>query len=132
MDFAAESCTFWPLIMAILIPMIIFGIAVTIIEIVGAWFMFEKAGEPGWAAIIPIYNYLIGIKIAGKPWWYILLMLIPLVNLIFYIIILHGLSRNFGKGVAFTVGLFFFRFIFIPILGFGKSEYTGDKSHFGA
>ena len=118
MDFAAESCPFWPLIMAILIPMIIFGIAVTVIEIVGAWFMFEKAGEPGWAAIIPIYNYLIGIKIAGKPWWYILLMLIPLVNLIFYIIILNGLSKNFGKGFAFTVGLFFFRFIFVQsILG---------------
>ena len=127
-----DSCPYWPFLLALIVPIIIFGIMITIIEIVGAWFMFEKAGEPGWAAIIPIYNYLIGIKIAGKPWWYILLMLIPLVNLVIYIIILNGLSKNFGKGTGFTVGLFFFRFIFIPILGFGKSVYIGDKSKFEA
>ncbi|MCK9421779.1 MAG: DUF5684 domain-containing protein [Bacteroidales bacterium] len=127
-----EGCSLWPVLLALVIPIIIFGIMVTVIEIVGAWFMFEKAGEPGWAAIIPIYNYLVGIKIAGKPWWYILLMLIPLVNLFIYIIILNGLAKNFGKGTGFTVGLFFFRFIFVPILGFGKSVYIGDKSNFGA
>jgi len=127
-----DSCSWWPFVVAIIVPIIIFGICITVIEIVGLWFMFVKAGEPGWAAIIPIYNYLIAIKIAGKPWWYLLLMLIPIVNLVFYIIILHGLSKNFGKGSGFTVGLFFLRFIFIPILGFGKSVYVGDKSNFGA
>jgi hypothetical protein len=132
MDFM-EPNSLWLILAAILIPIIIFGILVTIIEIVGAWFMFEKAGEPGWAAIIPIYNWLIGIKIAGKPWWYILLMLIPVVNLVIYIVILNGLAKNFGKGTGFTLGLFFFRFIFIPILGFSKSiTYSGDKSNFGA
>jgi hypothetical protein len=54
------------------------------------------------------------------------------VNLVIYIIILHGLSKSFGKGVGFTVGLFFFRFIFIPILGFGSAVYSGDKSNFDA
>ena len=131
MEFA-DSIPFWPLIVAIIVPLIIFGMIVFVIEVVGAWFMFEKAGEPGWAAIIPIYNLLIGIKIAGKQWWYILLMLIPAVNLVIYIIVLNGLSKNFGKGTGFTVGLFFFRFIFIPILGFGNSVYTGDKSNFDA
>jgi hypothetical protein len=128
----SETFPFWPIILALIVPIIIFGIMTAIIEIVAAWFMFEKAGEHGWAAIIPIYNYLIGIKIAGKPWWYILLMLIPLVNLVIYIIILHGLSKSFGKGAGFTVGLFFFRFIFIPILGFGSATYIGDKSNFNA
>ncbi len=127
-----DSCPYWPFLVALIIPIIIFGIMVTVIEIVGAWFMFEKAGEPGWAAIIPIYNYLIAIKIAGKPWWFILLMLIPVVNLVIYIITLDGLSKSFGKGTGFTVGLFFFRFIFIPILGFGNAVYSGDKSNFGA
>jgi len=127
-----DSCPYWPFLLALIVPIIIFGIMVTVIEIVGAWFMFEKAGEPGWAAIIPIYNYLIAIKIAGKPWWYILLMLIPVVNLVFYIITLDGLSKSFGKGTGFTVGLFFFRFIFIPVLGFGNAVYSGDKSNFGA
>ena len=127
-----DSCPYWPFLLALIVPIIIFGIMVTVIEIVGAWFMFEKAGEPGWAAIIPIYNYLIAIKIAGKPWWYILLMLIPVVNLVFYIITLDGLAKSFGKGTGFTVGLFFFRFIFIPVLGFGNAVYSGDKSNFGA
>lgn len=127
-----NTCPYWPFLVAALIPIIIFGISALILEIVGAWFMFEKAGEPGWAAIIPIYNYLIAIKIAGKPWWFILLMLIPLVNLVVYIVILDGLSKSFGKGTGFTIGLFFFRFIFIPILGFDKSVYQGDKSNFGA
>jgi len=114
----------------VIIPLLIVGLWMCLIELVGLWFMFIKAGEPGWAAIIPVYNYLIAIKIAGKPWWFLLLMLIPLVNLIVYILILHGLSKNFGKGGWFTAGLFFFRFIFIPILGFGKSQYAGDKSAF--
>ena len=127
-----NSCPYWPFLVALIVPIIIFGIMVTVIEIVGAWFMFEKAGEPGWAAIIPVYNYLIAIKIAGKPWWYILLLLIPVVNLVIYIITLDGLSKSFGKGTGFTVGLFFFRFIFIPVLGFGNAVYSGDKSNFGA
>jgi hypothetical protein len=131
MEFA-DSCPYWPFLVALIVPIIIFAIMVTVVEIVGAWFMFQKAGEPGWAAIIPIYNYLIAIKIAGKPWWYILLMLIPVVNLVIIIITLDGLAKNFGKGTGFTVGLFFFRFIFIPILGFGNAVYSGDKSKFGA
>ncbi|HNW72499.1 MAG TPA: DUF5684 domain-containing protein, partial [Bacteroidales bacterium] len=126
-----HSCPMWAALAALIIPIILFGIMAIVVEIVGAWFMFEKAGEPGWAAIIPIYNYLIGIKIAGKPWWYILLMLIPFVNLIIYIIILDGLAKSFGKSSGFTLGLFFFRFIFIPILGFGNSVYSGDKTKFG-
>jgi hypothetical protein len=127
-----DSCPYWPFLLAIIVPIIIFGIMVSLIEIVGAWYMFQKAGEPGWAAIIPIYNYLIAIKIAGKPWWFILFLLIPVVNLVIYIITLDGLSKSFGKGTGFTVGLFFFRFIFIPILGFGNAVYSGDKSNFGA
>jgi len=127
-----DSYSFWPVLLALIVPIIIFSIMVAVIEIVGAWYMFQKAGEPGWAAIIPIYNYLIAIKIAGKPWWYLLLMLIPVVNLVIYIIILDGLSKSFGKSTGFTVGLFFFRFIFIPILGFGNAVYSGDKSKFDA
>jgi hypothetical protein len=131
MEFA-DSYPFWPFLVALIVPIIIFAIMVSLIEIIGAWYMFEKAGEPGWAAIIPIYNLLIGIKIAGKPWWYLLLMLIPVVNLVIYIMTLDGLSKSFGKGTGFTVGLFFFRFIFIPILGFGNAVYSGDKSKFDA
>lgn len=127
-----DSFPYLPFLLALIIPILIIALIITVIEIVGAWLMFQKAGEPGWAAIIPIYNYLIAIKIAGKPWWYLFLMLIPFVNLVIYIILLNGLAKNFGKGTGFTLGLFFLRFIFVPILGFGNAVYCGDKSNFGA
>ncbi len=127
-----NSFPYWPFFVALIIPILIFAITTAMIELVGAWLMFEKAGEPGWAVLIPIYNLLIAIKIAGKPWWYILLLMIPIVNIVIIIITIDGLSKNFGKTTGFTVGLFFLRWIFIPILGFGKSVYTGDKSNFGA
>jgi hypothetical protein len=116
--------------LAILIPIIIIGIAVAVLEIVAIWFVFVKAGEPGWAILIPIYNLLVMIKIAGKPWWFILLMLIPIVNLVIAILVLHGISTNFGKDVGFTIGLILLSCIFFPILGFGKAQYVGDKSAF--
>ncbi|MFZ4521160.1 MAG: DUF5684 domain-containing protein [Bacteroidales bacterium] len=131
MEFS-EGIPFLPLILAVIVPILIFGTIVTLIEIAGAWLMFQKAGEPGWAAIIPIYNYMIGIKISGKPWWYILLMFIPVVNVFAYIMVMDGLAKSFSKGTGFTVGLIFLRFVFIPILGFGDAVYSGDKSNFGA
>jgi hypothetical protein len=130
METTTESYPWIALGLAIIVPIIIICISILILEIVALWFVLEKAGEPGWAAIVPIYNYLMVIKIAGKPWWFILIMLIPIVNIVIYIIILNGLSKSFGKDEAFTVGLFFLRFIFLPILGFGKSAYVGDKSNF--
>jgi len=89
------------------------------------WRIFEKAGKPGWAAIIPIYNTIIMLEIVGKPWWWILLFLIPGVNIIFAIWMVNLLSLSFGKGVGFTLGLIFLSFIFYPILAFGLAEYKG-------
>ena len=117
-----------------MLPMIIFililAIHVSMIRYISLWFLFQKAGEPGWAAIIPIYNILITIKIASKPWWYILLLLIPIVNIIIGIMILHGISKSFGKGGWYTVGLVFLRVVFLAILGFGTAVYSGDKEKF--
>jgi len=128
---AVEPTAGWlALGLAILIPFIIIGLAVAVLEIVAIWFVFVKAGEPGWAVLIPIYNYLVMIKIAGKPWWFILLMLIPVVNIVIAVLVLHGISTNFGKDAGFTIGLIFLGFIFFPILGFDKSQFTGDKSAF--
>ena len=69
------------------------------------WRIFEKAGKPGWAALIPIYNTLMLLEIVGKPWWWILLFLIPIVNIIFAIWMVNMLSLSFGKSTGFTVGL---------------------------
>jgi len=87
------------------------------------WKIFEKAGKPGWAAIVPIYNVVVLLDIVGKPIWWIILYLIPLVSLIVGIIVLANLAKVFGKGTGFAIGLIFLGFIFFPILAFGDATY---------
>ncbi len=87
--------------------------------------MFEKAGQPGWAAIIPFYNIYVLTQIAEKPGWWLILFFIPLVNLIASIMVWSAISTRFGKGDGFTVGLVLLSFIFIPILAFGDAKYKG-------
>ena len=104
---------------------IIFGLLVALLLIVAMWKVFTKAGQPGWASIIPIYNLYIWCKIVGRPWWWILLMLIPFVNFIVAIILSIDLAKSFGKGVGFGIGLALLGIIFWPILGFGSAQYQG-------
>jgi hypothetical protein len=100
-------------------------LAVVIITIAGLWKTFEKAGKPGWAAIVPIYNLIVMLEIAGKPLWWIILFFIPLVNLIVAILVSIAIAERFGKGAGFGVGLAFLGFIFYPMLGFGDAQYRG-------
>src|SRR6267154_5767532 len=104
---------------------IIFGLLIALVLIVAMWKVFTKAGQPGWASIIPIYNLYIWCKIVGRPWWWILLMLIPFVNFIVCIILCIDLAKSFGKGVGFGIGLALLGIIFFPILGFGSAQYQG-------
>ncbi|HYU35551.1 MAG TPA: DUF5684 domain-containing protein [Thermoanaerobaculia bacterium] len=101
----------------------IIGIVIAVVSIAGMWKVFEKAGEPGWAAIIPIYNFIVLLKIAGRPAWWVLLMLIPVVNLIILFMISIEIARRFGKGTGFGIGLALLGFIFYPVLGFGDARY---------
>jgi len=103
-------------------------LAIVVAIIAGVWKTFVKAGKPGWAAIIPIYNLIVILQIAGKPLWWIILFLIPLVNLIMAILVGIAVAEKFGKGAGFGVGLALLGFIFYPILGFGSAQYQGDKS----
>ena len=98
-------------------------LAVVLLIIIGLWKVFVKAGKPGWASIVPIYNVIVLVEIAGKPLWWFILMLIPFVNFIVAIIVLIAVARNFGKGVGFAIGMVFLPFIFIPMLGFGDAKY---------
>lgn len=104
---------------------IICWLAFTLFIIAAYWKVFTKAGQPGWAAIIPIYNIYIMTKIAGKPGIWTLLCLIPVVNIIFVIWLYNMISKSFGDDEGFTVGLFLLGIIFWPILGFGSSKYLG-------
>lgn len=104
-------------------PVLYFEFAFLILMVAALWMIFRKAGKPGWAAIIPIYNLIVLLQIVKKPLWWVILLFIPLVNFVFGIIILDALSRSFGKRTGFTLGLIFLPFIFFPILGFGDAIY---------
>jgi len=103
----------------------IIGLLIGLLIIVAMWKVFTKAGQPGWASIIPIYNLYIWCKIVGRPWWWILLMLIPFVNFIVGIILCIDMAKSFGKGAGFGIGLALLGVIFWPILGFGSAQYQG-------
>jgi hypothetical protein len=102
------------------------SLVITLVVIVAMWKVFTKAGQPGWASIIPIYNLYIWCKIVGRPAWWILLWLICFP--IFYIILCIDLAKSFGKGVGFAIGLILLSAIFFPILGFGSATYQGPSA----
>ena len=104
---------------------LIFGLAIWILMIVGFWKIFEKAGKPGWAAIIPIYNIIVLLEIIGKPVWWIILLFIPCVNIVFAVWMYNLLSKSFGQSEGFTIGLLLLPFVFFPLLGFGNYPYLG-------
>ncbi|HWN70273.1 MAG TPA: DUF5684 domain-containing protein [Haliangium sp.] len=101
----------------------LFGLAVAVLMIASVWKVFTKAGKPGWAALVPIYNLVVLLEIAGKPLWWFILFLIPLVNLVVAFITYTSLAERFGKGTGFGIGLMLLGFIFFPILAFGDAQY---------
>ncbi len=100
-------------------------LAILILMIASMWKIFEKAGKPGWAAIVPIYNLIVILEIVNKPIWWIVLFIIPIVNIIVAIIVYVELAKAFGKSAGFGVGLVFLGIVFFPILAFGDAQYQG-------
>jgi len=105
--------------------MTILWLAMVVLGIVAMWKIFEKAGEPGWAAIIPFYNLYVLFKITWGSGWKFLLLLIPIANIVFLIITMVKLAKAFGKSGGFAVGLIFLSIIFYCILAFDQSQYLG-------
>lgn len=103
----------------------LFSLALVALLLIGNWKIYTKAGKPGWAAIVPIYNIIVLLELTGKPIWWIAMFLIPGVNVVFMIMMYHALSLSFGKSAGFTVGILFLPFIFIPLLGLGDAQYIG-------
>ncbi len=89
------------------------------------WKVYEKAGKPGWAALVPIYGTIVLIQIIGKPGWWVLMFFIPIVNIVFLIWAINLLSKSFGKEEGYTLGLIFLGIVFLPMLAFGDATYTG-------
>jgi uncharacterized membrane protein YhaH (DUF805 family) len=109
----------------IYVAFIVFAIAVM-------WKVFAKAGQPGWAAIIPIYNIYVWLKVAGRPGWWLVLFLIPFVNIVMALIVSIDIAKSFAKDTVFgVVGLWLFSLIGYAILAFGGAQYRGPAALVG-
>ena len=131
---------------------LVFAFIWWLLQIIANWNIFTKAGEAGWKSIIPVYSDYISYKIAWQPsyFWLVfvlgiitsvangmavpngtnttILLIVSLIRIILAIIsILYciKLSRAFGHGIGFAIGLIFLQPIFMLILGFGNDPYYG-------
>jgi len=102
----------------------LFYALILVVVVAAGWKVFTKAGKPGWAVLVPIYNMIVFLEIVGKPWWWLFLMLIPIVSLIIGIILSISLAERFGKGAGYGLGIAFLGFIFLPMLAFGDAQYS--------
>ncbi len=103
---------------------VIVNLAIVGFMIMAQWKLFVKAGEEGWIALIPIYNVVIMMKIAGKPGWWVILLFVPIANLVVSVLMNIGLARNFERSDGFAIGLILLPYVFLAILGFGDSKYN--------
>jgi hypothetical protein len=110
-------------------PAIGVSLLVALVVVIGGWKMFQKAGYPGWAILIPFYNVYVMLKIAGRPGWWLLLYLIPLVNIVVAIIVSIDIAKSFGQGAVFGIVLIFLLGgLGYLILGLGNYRYLGPSA----
>ena len=103
----------------------ILSLVFAVVMIIAIWKIYKKAGEHGWASIVPIYNLLCLGRIAYGKSWVGLLGLIPAVNGIFVVVTWFMIAKKFGKGTGFAIFSAIFSPIAALILGFGSSDYEG-------
>ena len=108
---------------SIVLPLIMLVIGIFMLAVM--WKIYTKAGKPGWASIVPIYNVIVLLEMINRPLWWILLLFIPLVNFIVLIMIIVDLAKAFGKSVGFAIGMIVLGIVFYPLLAFGDAEYIG-------
>lgn len=108
------------------------GLIVAIVFIVSLWKLFEKAGQAGWKAIVPVYNLVIMCRIVGMNPWFVLLAIVPVINYIFVIFLWYFWAKSYGKDIVYTVGLIFLSIIFLPMMAFDKNtKYIGPTFSYG-
>lgn len=93
----------------------IFFLAVQVIHFLGTWKLYVRAGRQAWEAAVPVYNAVVLMKIINRPWWWTLLLFIPIVNLIMFPVVWTETARSFGFNtykdtalVVLTCGLYLF------------------------
>lgn len=129
--------------MIFVVVIVLIALVIGIIGIVGQWKMLKKAGQPGWPAIIPIYNTYMLCKISGvNPWWILIVLvggmiggfipvigplLVCAISIYFSVLLYVSIAKSFGKDTGWAIGLYFLQPFFMFALGNGKSEYVGPK-----
>ena len=98
-------------------------LAVFGLMIASMWKVFVKAGEPGWVALVPVYNLVVLLKITGKPMWWLAMFCVPFANFVVIVLIMINLAKCFGKSTGFGVGLLVLGVVFFPMLAFGDAQY---------
>jgi Family of unknown function (DUF5684) len=89
----------------------------------GLWKVFEKAGQPGWAALVPVYQLVVLHRIAGHPGWWGLVCFIPCVYVVLGVLVCLDLAKRFGQSPLVGIGLLVAPFVGFPLLGFGGAKY---------
>jgi Family of unknown function (DUF5684) len=102
----------------------VLALAWFVLILVAGWKMYVKAGQQGWVSLIPIINILGLLKIVHRPWWWVLLVFIPFVNIVVWIILMLDLAKSFGHGVGMALLLILLTPIAYLVLGFGGSRYA--------
>lgn len=110
---------------AILVVVLVTVVIFPILAAAGMWKTFEKAGEPGWAVLVPIYSQIVLLRIVGRPAIWTIGFFVPVVNLVLAVIVSIDLAKSFGKSAGFGVGLALLPVVFYPLLGFGQATYLG-------
>lgn len=106
-------------------------LALFVLLFAALWRIFTKAGEAGWKSLVPIWNLVVILRIAGRPAWWAILLLVPVVNIVVLVVMYVGVAKAFGKGTGFGFGMAFLGFVFLPILAFGDAEYRGPLNPSG-
>lgn len=106
--------------------LILLWLVVAVVLIISNWKIFTKAGKPGWAILIPIYNIIVMLQIVEKPVWWIIMLFIPVVNIVFAILIIYNLVIKFGQPGWHVILAMFLGVIYYPYLAFSKAEYQGS------
>ena len=103
-------------------------IAFVVVYLAAGWIVYTKAGQEGWKSLIPIYNLFVLLKIVGRPGWWLLLFIVPIVNFVIWIVVALDLAKSFGKGTGFAIGLILLTPLFYLILAFGDATYRGPAA----
>ena len=127
-DNALDATISNPVMEGLFIGIIIFSLILGLISIISYWKLFKKAGKPGWASIVPIYNIIIMLQIAEMNVIYFLLFLIPIANIIVLFMMNIKIAKHFGKGTGYGIGMSLIPIIFVPMLAFSDNKTTDNTT----